>query len=139
MVVPSTLDGELPSRAFGKRDTPILIGERYLVPDANGREVPGELVSAVLTESTMSVMAIMRLDDGHHISVTMPITQDELNAYRESPETFFGTYEPQTRAKHPVELYEIILSVYRNTSRERLLEFMATHPKNRILPESSTI
>jgi hypothetical protein len=58
----------------------------------------------------------------------MPVSQDELNAYRESPETFFGAYEPQTRAEHPVELYETILSVYRNTPRERLLEFMAAHP-----------
>jgi hypothetical protein len=57
-----------------------------LVPDADGRERPGELVSAVLTESTMSVTAVMRLDDGYHIIVTMPVTQDELNAYRESPE-----------------------------------------------------
>jgi hypothetical protein len=40
MVVPSTLDGELPSRAFGKKDTPILIGERYLVPDADGSRSP---------------------------------------------------------------------------------------------------
>lgn len=127
MVIPSTLDGKLPSRAFGKKGTPILIGERYLVPDADGREVPGELVSAVLTESAMSVTAVMRLDDGYNIIVTMPITQDELNAYRESPETFFGTYEPQTRAEHPVELYETILSVYRNTPRERLLEFMGAH------------
>ena len=76
----------------------------------------------------MSVTAVMRLDDGYNIIVTMPVTQDELNAYRESPETFFGTYEPQTKSKHPVELYETILSVYRNTPRERLLEFMGAHP-----------
>jgi hypothetical protein len=58
----------------------------------------------------------------------MPITHTELNAYRESPETFFGVYDPQTKAEHPVELYESILSVYRSTSRERLLELMTGHP-----------
>jgi hypothetical protein len=91
MQIPSTLDGELPSRAFDPhREARILIGERYLVPDADGREVPGELVSAAVTESDMSVAAVMRLNDGTHMIVRMPITQGELNAYRESPETFFG-------------------------------------------------
>jgi hypothetical protein len=130
MQIPSTLDGDLPSRAFAdrSREARILIGERYLVPDADGREVPGELLSAVVTESEMSVAAVIRLNDGTHIIVKMPITQDELNAYQESPETFFGAYEPQTRTEHPVDLYESILSVYRNTPHERLLEFMTGHP-----------
>jgi hypothetical protein len=84
MQIPSTLDGELPSRAFDPhREARILIGERYLVPDADGREVPGELVSAAVTESDMSMAAVMRLNDGTHLIVRMPITQDELNAYRE--------------------------------------------------------
>jgi hypothetical protein len=32
------------------------------------------------------------------------------------------------KAKRPVELYETILSVYRDTPRERLLEFIGAHP-----------
>jgi hypothetical protein len=130
MQIPTTLDGELPSRAFGdpNRQPRILIGEHYLVPNADGREVRGELVSAVVSPNEMRVTGVMRLDDGTHIIVTIPINQDELNAYRESPETFFGAYEPQTKAEHPVELYETILSVYSDTPRERLLEFMAGHP-----------
>jgi hypothetical protein len=128
MQIPSTLDGELPSKAFGEKGVPILIGERYLVPDTDGREVAGELVSAVVMEREMSVVAVMRLDDGYHINVSMPITEVELNLYRESPETFFGAYEPSTKVEHPVELYEMILSVYKDTPRERLLEFMVGHP-----------
>jgi hypothetical protein len=69
----------------------------------------------------------------------MPITHTELNAYRESPETFFGVYDPQTKAEHPVELYESILSVYRSTSRERLLELMTGHPSIGIFPRRATI
>jgi hypothetical protein len=55
MQIPSTLDGELPSRAFGTRDrdAPILIGERYLVKDGQGRDVAGELLSGVVDENTM--------------------------------------------------------------------------------------
>jgi hypothetical protein len=144
MQIPSTLDGDLPSRAFaqGQRDAPLLIGERYWVAGPDGRQVPAELMSAVLTESTMSVTAVMRPDDGHHIIVTIPITQDELNAYRESPETFFGAYEPQAKATHPLELYETILSVYRDTPRDRLLEFIGAHPNMdylRSLPQDELV
>lgn len=59
----------------------------------------------------MSVAAVMRLDDGYYIHVRMPITEAELNVYRESPETFFGVYEPSTMVTHPVERYELILPV----------------------------
>jgi hypothetical protein len=75
-----------------------------------------------------SVVGIVRLDDGAHVTVNMPITEHELNLYKESPGTFFGIYEPTTRVTHAVELYELFLSVYSQTTRERLLEFLAAHP-----------
>ena len=65
------------------------------------------------------------MDDGRTIIVQMPITQTDLDLYRESPETFFGTYNPKGQLKEPVELYEWLLSVYQETPRDRLLEFMA--------------
>jgi hypothetical protein len=139
MQIPSTLDGELPSKAFGEKGVPILIGERYLVQDEQGREVAGELVSAVMMESENSVMATMRLNDGIHINVSMPVSEQELDIYRESPQTFFGVYEPAAKVEHPVDMYEFILSVYKDTPRERLLEFMADHPhvdQFRSLPQS---
>jgi hypothetical protein len=127
MQIPSTLDGELPSRAFGGKGPlpPILIGERYMVPDADGREVPGELVSAVMVENQMKVAAVVRLDSSSTIVVTMPITEVEPNTYKESPETFFGTYQPNPKVEHPVDLYEWMLESYRQTPRERLLELLA--------------
>jgi hypothetical protein len=130
MQIPSTLDGELPSRAFGERDreAPILIGERYLVKDGEGHDVAGELLSGVVHENEMCVVGVLRLDDGNHIITKMPITEGELNVYRDSPETFFGAYEPSTKTKAPVELYEQVLSVYSQTPRERLLEFLSGHP-----------
>ena len=129
MQIPSTLDGELPSRAFGGKGPlpPILIGERYMVPDADGREVLGELVSAVMVENQMKVAAVVRLDSGSTIIVTMPVTEVDLNTYRESPETFFGTYQPKANVGHPVELYELMLETYRRTPRERLLELLAEY------------
>jgi hypothetical protein len=110
------------------REAPILIGERYLVKDGEGRDVPGELLSGVVNENEMCVVGVLRLDDGKHIITRMPITEVEINVYRDSPETFFGAYEPSTKAETPVELYERILSVCSQTPRERLLEFLSGHP-----------
>lgn len=125
MRIPPTLDGSLPAKAFGKSgQPPILIGERYLVPTQDGTEAPGELLSAHVNEQSKSVMAMVRLDGGMTILCTMPLSEMELALYRESPETFFGKHEPQSRIEHPVELYELILNVYKTTPRAKLIEWM---------------
>lgn len=127
MSIPVTLDGSLPSKVFGKPGKPILIGERYMVPTQDGTEKPGELQSAFVNEQKKNVMAMVRLDDGESILCTMPLTDDDIALYRDSPETFFGKYEPPNKVDHPVELYEWMLKVYRNTSREKLTEWLKTH------------
>lgn len=91
MQIPATLDGELPSRAFGARGVPILVGERYVVPDAEGREVAGELTSAVMMEHDKHVMAALRLQDGTNAIYKMPVNDAELAIYKDSPETFPGS------------------------------------------------
>ena len=128
MSIPRTLDGSLPAKAFGKPgQQPILIGERYLVPTQDGTEAPGELLSAHVDEHAGSVMAMVRLDDGMTIICSMPLSAEELALYRDSPETFFGKYEPRNKIEHPVELYEWILKVYKSTPREKLIEWMKDH------------
>jgi hypothetical protein len=107
-----------------------LIGERYLVPDGNGQEQPGELISAVFLENKKSVMGMVRLDDGPTVMVSMPITDEELNIYRESPETFFGKYEPDSRINDSVQLYEQLLSVYGHTPVEQLLQWLEQAGQN---------
>jgi hypothetical protein len=127
MAIPDTLDGSLPSKVFGKPGQPILIGERYMVPTQDGTEKPGELLSAFVSEQDKNVMAMMRLDDGASILCTMPLTDDDIALYRDSPETFFGKYEPQNKVEHPVELYEWMLKVYKDTTREKLIEWLKSH------------
>lgn len=125
MSIPQTLDGSLPARTFGKPgQQPILIGERYLVPTQDGTQAPGELISAHVNEQARNVMAMVRLDEGATILCTMPLSDEELELYRESPETFFGKYEPHNKVEHPVELYEWMLNVYNATPREKLIEWM---------------
>jgi SEC-C motif len=99
MSIPVTLDGLPPSKVFGKPGEPILIGERYMVPTQDGTEKPGELLSAFVNEQNKNVMAMIRLDDGESILCTMPLTDDDIALYHDSPETFFGKYEPQHKPR----------------------------------------
>ncbi|HVW74226.1 MAG TPA: SEC-C domain-containing protein [Rhizomicrobium sp.] len=136
MTIPNTLDGSLPAKAFGKPgEKPILIGERYLVPLQDGSEAPGELLSANVNENNKNVMAMVRLDDGSTILCTMPLSDEELALYKDSPETFFGKYEPNNKVEHPVELYEWMLKVYKDTPREKLAEWLKGHVDPKLLAE----
>jgi hypothetical protein len=127
MQIPSTLDGEIPAKAFGGTDTAsqLLVGERYLVKNAEGRDVAGELVQALVLEGEKNVVGLFRLEDGSTISCQMPITEAELKVYRESPDTFFGVYEPKPQPQDPGEWYEWFLSAYLKTPREGLLRLLA--------------
>ncbi len=68
---------------------PLKIGRRYLVPDKDGNEVEGTLVSAEMLENEQQVYGVYRLADGRQIIVTAPVTDAELQAYRNDPEGFF--------------------------------------------------
>ncbi|MGZ5931026.1 MAG: hypothetical protein ACXWLC_03115 [Rhizomicrobium sp.] len=48
--------------------------------------------------------------------------------YRDSPETFFEGYNPQSSVNLRVEMYEWMLSVYKDTPWGKLFEFRAQHP-----------
>lgn len=124
--IPSTFDGEAPEMAFGKTEARLKIGERYLVPDKDGKEVVGKLVEA--TVAWDKAMGIYRLGDGRSIIATCPLTKDELAAYRKYPDTFFGVYKEQGRkAETPLDLFDFFFDTYKQTTKEKLLEFMKNH------------
>jgi hypothetical protein len=125
MQIPGTLDGELPAKVFGDTASRLLVGERYLVKDAGGRDVAGELVQALVREAEKNIVGLFRLEDGSTVICQIPIAEVELKVYRESPETFFGVYEPKVQPKDPGEWYEWFLSAYQTTPREGLLRLLA--------------
>jgi SEC-C motif len=129
-VLPSTFDGQMPSVAFGPTEIPRLaIGKQYLVPDSTGREVPGVLVDAVVNVPEQQVYGIYGLDSGAQIIATCPITIGELEDYRRHPDTFFGVYKKQGRKiDDPVELFDFFYDSYKETPKERLLEFIKDAP-----------
>jgi hypothetical protein len=69
------------------------------------------------------------MDDGRYIMVTADLSDAELSAYRQHPETFFGEYRKVGKnTNDPLALFEFIYQSYQKTPREKLLMWMAGAP-----------
>lgn len=127
--IPSTFDGEIPEFAFGEGAPRLIIGQRYLVKDEDGRERQGLLTTATVMEAERKAYCGLSFDDGTAVISTWDLSEGEMAAWQRHPDTFFGTLgQRTTKAETPLELYDFILSSYNNTSKERLLEFMSGAP-----------
>ena len=129
--IPSTFDGEMPQLAFQDcSGVPRLqFGHTYLVPTADGREVPGRLYDAVVQEEQKQVVGCYQLESGVTILARCPISDAELAAYRAYPDTFFGEVRQPTRhAKTLVDWCDFFYDAYKDTPRDKLLEWMAGAP-----------
>jgi hypothetical protein len=127
--IPSTFDGEIPEFAFGEGTPRLLIGQRYLVKDGDGTERPGLLTIATVVDSERTAYCGLSFDDGKAGIYTWLLSDAEMAAWRKHQDTFFGEVgQRSTKANDPLELYDFIHNVYRQTPRERLFEFMAGAP-----------
>lgn len=119
--VPITFDGSLPGV---DPDRQLVIGHSYPLPDGH----LGVLEEATVVEQWKQAACIMRRADGTRIIVNIDLSEDELDAWKRHPDTFFGELRPHhPPAKNAMDLYEFFHSSYVNTPKERLLEFMAHH------------
>jgi len=128
--IPLTFDGELPSAAFTKTDIPRLqVGRRYLVPDRSGKEIEGVLLDATVSVESGEAWGVYQLDQGGSVIAACPLTPQELEDFRNDPDTFFGVYKKQgRRVNSPTELFESLLECYKASSKERLLHFLKDTP-----------
>ena len=123
---PSTFDGEIPEFAFRKSTERLLVGQRYLVPDAEGREQPGILTTAMVSESEKVAYCNFILNSGVSVIVTCPMSESEIAACKQYPDTFFGAFiQAGKKIESPLEFYDTLFEIYKTTPQERLLQFMA--------------
>ncbi len=127
--IPSTFDGEIPEFAFGNGEARLLIGQRYLVTDPDGNESPGLLTTAMVNDNEQRAYCALSFASGKAGTYTWPLSEAEMAAWRKHPDTFFGEVgQRSTRAEDPLDLYDFFHNSYRQTPKERLLEFMADAP-----------
>jgi len=125
--IPATFDGAIPELQFqsDKSISPLKIGDRYLVPNAEGVEVPAQLVNATVMEAEKMVYGVYRSNEGKVFIAKGPITEVELEAYKKYPDTFFGVVKyVGKQCKDLIDWYDFFFETYKDTSKKKLLEFM---------------
>jgi hypothetical protein len=134
--IPSTFDGEIPEFSFGEAERRWTIGERHQL---DHESCPGTLVQGVVVENERCAYLNYAMDDGRNIMVTADLSDAELSAYRQHPETFFGEYRKVGKnTNDPLALFEFIYESYKKTPHEKLLTWMAGAPdieKLKALPD----
>jgi hypothetical protein len=130
--IPKTFDGSLPSYSYNKNLEQIIIGEKYFFEDVGENGVIGEVMSATVSENEKSMILSIFTDDKKSLILRKAITDEELDDYKNYPEGFFGSMR-QTRANkieddNPYELFKWFHKTYKNSSREKLLDFMKNRP-----------
>jgi hypothetical protein len=127
--IPSTFDGANPILAFEGGDAPprLKFGETYLIPDESGNEVPAGLYDAQVLETEKRMMGVYETIDGRHVMATTPLTEAELIAWKQHPDTFFGEVRHLPKnANNWLELAQFFYDTYKNTDRSKLLDWMKT-------------
>lgn len=118
---PITFDGSLPGV---DPDRQLVLGRSYPLPDGQ----LGVLEEATVVEQWKQAACFMRRADGTRIMVNIDLSENELDAWKRHPDTFFGELRPHhPPAKNAMDLYEFFHSSYVNTSKEKLLELMVHH------------
>lgn len=127
--MPLTFDERVPADAFGTREeSRLLIGNSYLVPNSSGTQVPAKLLSAVAMEHERSATGAYRLHDGSAtIMCRTPLSDEEMEIYRQSPKTFFGAVDSNGKSsEHPLDLFDFFFETYSKSTRENLLQWMSS-------------
>ncbi len=131
--IPSTFDGENPELAFVDSESRLIIGNKYMVPDANGIEVEGVLASAVVIENERVAVCAVNTEDGRGFLIKAPLSDAELAAWNRHPDTFFGEISRNGKADTALDLYDFFMQTYSKTPKVKLLEFLAGSPDCELL------
>ncbi len=127
--VPTTFSGEIPLFEYGESEDRLLIGKRYKIPDDSGLNRIGLITSAVVLENEKNAVCAIAFENGVSELYKFPLSDGEMDAWRMHPDTFFGVLTPNNKTiVDPLGLYDFYLETYKQTPKEKLLEFLAGIP-----------
>lgn len=126
--IPSTIDGELPEFAYNlpkNSPTRLIIGNHILVDTSLG-EKEAIIEDGFILESKNLAVCTLKLLDNSRIIYNFPLTDIEMNAYKRSPDTFFGVHKEVSRkqAKTPSDFFDFLFHCYHKTPKNKLIEFL---------------
>ena len=119
--IPTTFDGEVPEFAFGEAERRFIIGRRYEITEG----VFATLSTALVIEEERKALLCFHTDDDKCPIFTAELSEAEMTAYKTHPETFFGrVLKQRENVEDPMDLFYFFLDGYKETPKEKLLEFM---------------
>ena len=119
--LPPTFDGSLPSEAFGRSPSRVMIGETHTLKDG----IIGTVTTATVSEPEKQIY----MGDDKGRIFCQSISDEELADYRAHPEAYFGRIQsvPKT-AESRYEFFEWLMEASKGLSRDTLLERLALRP-----------
>jgi len=129
--IPATFDGEAAAFAGSPPLNRLQIGNRYVVPNADGTDVEAVLESAIVMPNQRVAMCVFLSGGRKRFLVQAPLTDEELRAHSEHPSTFFGVIDPNAGrkpAKTGLDWFDFLWESYKDTPKEKLLEFLRQAP-----------
>ena len=126
--LPVTFDGKVLSESSNSVQAPVQIGQTYFFEDVEGG-ITGTVTTATVSEGNREVVLAVRTNDGRQLLLAEKMTDEQLAEYREHRDTYFGVVLQAGReAKTPYELFEVMVSSYANTPKDRLCELSKDAP-----------
>lgn len=123
--IPNHFEGDLPPIEEGGRER-IRIGGKYEFVDAS---VAGVVTSAIVSDTEKQIYVSVRTEDGKGVILAEPMSDHELQVYREFSDTYFGVVQEAPRnITDPFEFYERIVEIHRSYPRENILRLAKDAP-----------
>jgi SEC-C motif len=130
-VIPATYDGEAAAFVSGAPPNKLKVGEWFEVAGPDGQPIKGFLESGTVVVEQKAAWCVFRCEDGRRSISTVPLTDVELDAFKQHPATFFGTIDRNAGRppmKTAMDWFGFLWESYKATPKERLLQFMAAAP-----------
>ncbi len=127
--IPTTFDGSLPSEAFGRQSSRVVIGETYFFEHAREGGLVGTVTSATVSEPEMMMYVGITDQEGQAHILRQPMSEAELADYKAHSDAYFGRVElAKKKAENVYELFEWLLDANRGRPRNKMLEELASRP-----------
>lgn len=117
--IPNYFEGDLPPVEKGAEER-IQIGKEYNFVDAGVR---GVVTSATVLENEKQAYIGVQSDEGKSVILCEPMSDYELQVYREYPDTYFGIIQQVSKNySDPFEFYERMVEIHRSYPRDNILK-----------------
>lgn len=129
--IPVTFDGEASVYLKKAPESRLLVGQRMLVPGPEGTDVEATLESGTVVPPWKAAACVFASGDGARFIVNIPLTEEDLQAHAEHPETFFGVVDRNAgrpQPSDPLDWFDFLWESYSRSPKETLLKLMADAP-----------